>query len=142
MSQIIKHIDEDFIVDLKVKVNLKSFSNHNGFSESQILNAIEEFKEEIQNELLHKISKTFQSEEFLNTVDFVTYDVEPIKTDVKNPSISEIRQAVAAYMNTEGCNCCEAYDHKENGEKLAILLDVEKYEDGSGYNWFKYTEKL
>ena len=44
MSQKIKHIKEEITIDLRFKVTIKSFSNHNGFSENQIENAIEEFK--------------------------------------------------------------------------------------------------
>lgn len=57
------------------------------------------------------------------------------KTDVSGSLLSEIRQAVAAYMWSEGCSCCRSDNHDENGERLALLLGVKKYEDGSGYDW-------
>jgi hypothetical protein len=57
------------------------------------------------------------------------------KTDVSGSLLSEIRQAVAAYMWSEGCSCCRADNHDENGERLAVLLGVKKYDDGSGYDW-------
>jgi hypothetical protein len=57
------------------------------------------------------------------------------KTDVSGSLLSEIRQAVAAYMWSEGCSCCRSDNHDENGERLAVLLGVKKYEDGSGYDW-------
>ncbi len=57
------------------------------------------------------------------------------KTDVSGSLLSEIRQAVADYMWSEGCSCCRSGNHDENGERLAVLLGVKKYEDGSGYDW-------
>jgi hypothetical protein len=57
------------------------------------------------------------------------------KTDVSGSLLSEIRQAVAAYMWSEGCSCCRSDNHDENGERLAVLLGVKKYDDGSGYDW-------
>ena len=57
------------------------------------------------------------------------------KTDVSGSLLSEIRQAVAAYMWSEGCGCCRSDNHDKNGERLAVLLGVKKYEDGSGYDW-------
>lgn len=54
---------------------------------------------------------------------------------------SKIRTAIAEYKYSEGCSCCRSSNHEENAEKLAIALNVEKYEDGSGYNWSKYIEQ-
>ncbi len=51
---------------------------------------------------------------------------------------ASIRTAVAHYMLSEGCSCCEGGNHKEHAEELAKLLDVPKYEDGSGYNFYKF----
>lgn len=50
----------------------------------------------------------------------------------------KIRKAVANYMSSEGCSCCEGKDHKEHAETLAKLLDVPKYDDGSGYNFHQF----
>jgi len=55
--------------------------------------------------------------------------------DVRGSLLSEIRQAVAAYMWSEGCSCCRSDNHDENGERIAVLLGVKKYDDGSGYDW-------
>ena len=57
------------------------------------------------------------------------------KTDVSGSLLSEIRQAVATYLWSEGCSCCRSNNHDENGERLAVLLGVKKYDDGSGYDW-------
>ena len=47
MSQRIKNVDEEMLINLQVNVSIKSFSNHNGFME-----------------------------EFLYSVDFVNYEVD------------------------------------------------------------------
>lgn len=53
--------------------------------------------------------------------------------------LKEIRTAVADYMGTEGCSCCrDISGHEENYKKLAKLLKVPKYKDGSGYNFSKF----
>jgi len=54
---------------------------------------------------------------------------------------ANIRRAIADYMYSEGCACCEGKDHKDHAEKIAKLLDVPKYEDGSGYNFYQFRNK-
>ena len=76
MSQRTKNIDKEITIDLSFKVILKSFSNHDGFSEKQIENAIEEFKEKIQKELEYKINGEYYQQEFLQSVDFVSYEAD------------------------------------------------------------------
>ena len=53
---------------------------------------------------------------------------------------ANIRTAVADYICSEGCSCCEGKDHKDHAETLAKLLDVPKYEDGSGYNFYQFRK--
>lgn len=51
----------------------------------------------------------------------------------------ELRQAVADYMKSEGCSCCQDIDaHKEHTKRLAKLLNVPMYSDKSGYNFSKF----
>ena len=54
----------------------------------------------------------------------------------------EVRKALAAYMRAEGCSCCRNETaHAEAAARLAKLLRVPKYTDGSGYDFNKfYTE--
>jgi len=54
---------------------------------------------------------------------------------------NQIRTAVANYISSEGCSCCEDSNHDEHQEKLAELFDVPKYEDGSGYNFSLFKDK-
>jgi len=76
MSQKTQHVNEEIIVELKFKVTINSFSNHNGFKEGQIEQAIKEFKENIQKELEHKVNGEYSQQGFLETVDFVSYEAD------------------------------------------------------------------
>lgn len=76
MSQKIKYIKEEIEIDLKLKITINSFSNHNGFKENQIENAIQEFKENIQKELKYNINGEYSQQGFLETVDFVNYEIK------------------------------------------------------------------
>ena len=65
-----------------------------------------------------------------------------MKKNKKYVSVAIIRKAIANYMSSEGCRCCEDTDaHTEHKEELAKLLNVPKYPDGSGYNFYKYRSK-
>lgn len=60
----------------------------------------------------------------------------------KNKLIAELRRAVADYMRSEGCSCCQnTRDHSKHEATLANLLRVKKYKDGSGYDFSKYQTK-
>jgi len=72
-----------------------------------------------------------------------TYEIVEGSPDTSSPNSQEeykanIRAAIADYMYSEGCMCCEGEDHKDHAEKIAKLLDVPKYEDGSGYNFSQF----
>lgn len=50
--------------------------------------------------------------------------------------LDEIRTALADYMWAEGCSCCRNTEkHDEAKKRLAELLDVPTYSDGSGYDF-------
>lgn len=54
--------------------------------------------------------------------------------------LETIRRVLADYMRSEGCSCCERTDdHKEAARLLAGLLDVPMYEDGSGYDFYRFA---
>lgn len=54
----------------------------------------------------------------------------------------QMRQAVADYIWSEGCECCADRDnHPEHQNKLGRMLNVRKYADGSGYDFSKYRTK-
>ena len=63
-----------------------------------------------------------------------------MKTDIKKFK-KEIRKAIADYMASEGCNCCEGVDHNKHKGILANLLNVPRYGDDSGYDFRKFMEK-
>jgi len=51
----------------------------------------------------------------------------------------EVRQALADYIRSEGCTCCQNIEeHKKAAKRLAELLDVPPYDDGSGYDFYKF----
>lgn len=53
----------------------------------------------------------------------------------------EMKQAIADYMRSEGCSCCRGDDHSDHKVRIAKLLNVPKYSDGSGYDFRKYESK-
>lgn len=54
--------------------------------------------------------------------------------------LTDVRKAVADYMQSEGCSCCrDISQHELDTELLGRLLKVPKYSDGSGYNFDKFA---
>jgi hypothetical protein len=54
----------------------------------------------------------------------------------------QVREAVANYIRSEGCSCCQDIpNHEKHAEKLAKLLNVPAYSDGSGYDFYKYAKE-
>lgn len=51
----------------------------------------------------------------------------------------KLRTAIADYMQSEGCGCCEGANHLINKEVIAKLLRVPKYKDGSGYDFNRFA---
>lgn len=61
------------------------------------------------------------------------------KTEPKVLDLAEIRQAVADYIATEGCTCCQDVEgHKAAMQRLGKLLRMKKYKDGSGFDYRLY----
>lgn len=53
--------------------------------------------------------------------------------------VGALQKAVADYMWSEGCSCCQNVKAHEKAEaRLAELLKPDAYEDGSGWDWGKY----
>lgn len=60
-----------------------------------------------------------------------------------NVRIEEVRRLLADYIFSEGCSCCEDRDeHAKAQAELGKLLNVPKYSDGSGYNFFIFRSKV
>lgn len=54
-----------------------------------------------------------------------------------------VRRAFADYKVSEGCSCCQNRTAHEEAEKqLGRLLDVERYDDESGFNFYKYRDAV
>lgn len=53
--------------------------------------------------------------------------------------LQTVRRAIADYMRSEGCTCCQDTEaHAEHKKALALLLGVPMHEDGSGYDFSKF----
>ena len=48
---------------------------------------------------------------------------------------AKLRTAIANYMFSEGCDCCQGDDHKGHKAVIAGLLGVPMYSDGSGHDF-------
>lgn len=63
----------------------------------------------------------------------------------KRVDVEQIRRALADYMWSEGCSCCQnTEEHEKAAKRLAELLNVPTYPDGSGYDFsqFRTTEDV
>ncbi len=60
----------------------------------------------------------------------------------KTIGVDKIRQAVADYMASEGCGCCERAEHSEQVDIIAKILDVPRYGDGSGWDFSRFETEL
>jgi len=53
-----------------------------------------------------------------------------------------IREALANYMRSEGCSCCQDWDeHAKNKKELGELLDCGKYDGEDEYDFYQYATK-
>ena len=52
-----------------------------------------------------------------------------------------IREQIAKVITTEGCSCCEHREHKALKDELAKALNIPRYSDDSGYNWYTVAGK-
>ena len=75
MSQRSIYIEKEITIELKLKVKLISFSNHDGFSEGQIEKSINEFEEEISSHLIGKIRNEYFEDNFICSSDMVHYEI-------------------------------------------------------------------
>ena len=61
---------------------------------------------------------------------------------MKTRERDELRRAVADYMQSEGCSCCQDdVAHAQAEEELARLLDVPRYSDDSGFNFDQFATR-
>ena len=119
---------------------------------------------EAEHILTGKVLAVFQCEKTGDLYDPVDeeklYKFRPVNDDIKHMMNSKIedalddvrefkkkvREAVANYMVSEGCSCCQDYDqHKVHRQVLGELLDVEpqksSYDDEPYYNFYQYKSK-
>jgi hypothetical protein len=63
-------------------------------------------------------------------------------TEAEMDRIEQIRQALADYMASEGCSCCEnTEEHSAAAKRLGELLDIPTYTDGSGIDFYQFRTK-
>lgn len=68
--------------------------------------------------------------------------MKPSSSTPHRKARAAIRTALADYMWSEGCSCCQDRDaHDSAKATLGKLLRVPKYEDGSGYDFSKFRSK-
>lgn len=52
---------------------------------------------------------------------------------------ADLRVAVADLIYSEGCGCCQDLEASHDAQmRIAKMLNVPKFKDGSGYDFFKY----
>jgi hypothetical protein len=67
-------------------------------------------------------------------------NAESPERESRRALIREVRQAVADYMWSEGCSCCsDKQAHDAAKARLARLLRVPQYHDGSGYDFYRFA---
>ncbi len=99
---------------------------------SHVRKNADDLDHEVKNTLLHvKNGSIFYPNEWGEFVEH-KYILDLTKLVRKD----QVQEAVANYMRSEGCSCCQDRDaHIEHTAKLGVLLDASKYEDGSGYDF-------
>lgn len=54
-------------------------------------------------------------------------------------SLRAVRRALADYIAAEGCSCCRDLEgHKRAEARLARLLLVPRYDDDSGFDFYRF----
>ena len=98
---------------------------------------------EIIKKKYHDIRNAYMPDYYNNKqIMFQIHAIEEMLNDarVDGEITKTIRKAVADYMQSEGCSCCSNIEeHGKAKKKLAKLLNVPKYDDGSGYNFNKFA---
>jgi hypothetical protein len=68
--------------------------------------------------------------------------MEHSRTKSKKVNLDELRADIADLIATSGCGCCRNdEDFEAAKERLALKLDVPKYWDHSGYDFYQYRRK-
>jgi hypothetical protein len=61
------------------------------------------------------------------------------KSNVHEEKLKAIRVAVANYVASEGCTCCQNIEeHEKAANQLGELLEFTPYDDGSGYDFYEF----
>jgi len=95
------------------------------------------------NQVRITLESTGQELNLMDWQDYLQHKVGMTKSLLARAKkqIETIRVAFAEYTRTEGCGCCERRDeHEVAARRLAELMEVPPYDDGSGYDFGKFEE--
>ena len=56
-------------------------------------------------------------------------------------NFDELRELIARVIVSEGYGCCEGRDHTALQAELAKALDIPRFPDDSGYDWWAVAGK-
>ena len=73
--------NEEVEVTLKFKVKLTHISNYHHLSEDDISRIVQDFKEEISDEIASNIDGEYSNQDVTTMCDYVNYEVEQIKDE-------------------------------------------------------------
>ncbi len=80
------------------------------------------------------IESNIRQQDFNEKILYSEQEVQELK--------DKLRNAIADYMKSEGCDCCRNQNAHDVAEKeIAELLDVPKYNDNSGYNFSMFESE-
>ena len=62
-------------------------------------------------------------------------------TPMTEVDLAAIRTACADFLAQEGCGCCRGDDYEATKARLCEMLGMQKYDDGSGYEYGLYKSQ-
>jgi len=72
--------DEEVEVTLKFKVKLTHISNYHHLNEDDIARIVQDFKEEIGNEISSNVEGEYSNQEVTQMCDYVNYEIKKIES--------------------------------------------------------------
>jgi hypothetical protein len=95
----------------------------------------------VEKLLKHKYSRKFGDKWDRVAKQFDYYDMIEFAEAFAAEKETEIRAAVADLWAAKGCSCCADHDGLERAnETLGKLLNVARYDDDSGYDFWQYRK--
>jgi hypothetical protein len=83
-------------------------------------------------------SEKLRKQEMYEVIDDLAIENKLLRSELTSFK-KQIRTAIADYISSEGCGCCQNVDaHKEHMSAIGKLLNMKKYSDKSGYDYSLY----